>query len=264
MHFLASGLLLSSLAAGERLLHDAFKTPRSEVDSVPTVEVLESKPSSKSPLKHRAVKISRWENGYEMSIEYPVLMAAHSQAVPPKGLGAVNKQIAAFINEQKHEFWEADYREANPALFSCEYELSLLTPKFASIRFCFGVPGGAHPNTYLKTLTFDLEDAHQISLAELFTDEVPYNFISDYCRKDLKNQLEPIGEGGAIETGTDPDPSNFNNFLLTGDGLEVCFDTYQVASYAAGQQRVRIPYSALMPFIQDSPLVASGLLEVVQ
>lgn len=261
MHVLASGLLLSSMAAGERLLHGAFSTLPSQPPASPAAEASPQKMPA-CELVDRAVKKNVHERGFDIDLEYPILVTASSHMSPPRGLNTVNKQIAEFVMEQKQEFLNSEsYAEGNPPFFSCDYQVALLTPSIVSIRLCFGVPGGAHPNSYLKTLTYDLQSGRKLSLEEFFGRKVPYKFLSGYCADALKDQLGVCADEPTIETGTDPDPSNYSNYLVTDDGLEICFDAYQVASYAEGQQSVTIPYKVLEPFMKDSPVIAAGLLQ---
>ncbi|MCX6724297.1 MAG: RsiV family protein, partial [Candidatus Staskawiczbacteria bacterium] len=69
---------------------------------------------------------------------------------------------------------------------------------------------------------------------------------SDYCIKDLKNQMT---ENGAIDMsgdewlkeGAGPKPENFSVFLINKNNITFYFGDYQVAAYAAGDFTVVMP-----------------------
>jgi hypothetical protein len=48
-----------------------------------------------------------------------------------------------------------------------------------------------------------------------------------------------------IETGTTPDPNNFQIFYFEGDYLVIVFPPYQVGPWVLGTQTIRIPRSEL-------------------
>lgn len=58
-----------------------------------------------------------------------------------------------------------------------------------------------------------------------------------------------------IERGAAPDLKNYNSWTISKKGIEITFDPYQVAAYAAGPQHVSAPYSALKGIIKpDGPV----------
>ena len=70
--------------------------------------------------------------------------------------------------------------------------------------------------------------------------------ITDYCRKDLTQQIKDRSGGeegeGWVETGTDPNnPDNFSTFLINKDSITFYFPQYQVAAYALGSFEVVMP-----------------------
>jgi hypothetical protein len=121
--------------------------------------------------------------------------------------------------------------------------------------------GAAHPNSYSETVNFDLRNGKLLKLADLFQPGSKYlQTISAYCIADLKKQGKQKGPDSMldddwIERGAGPDAENYGSWTVGKKGLEITFDSYQVAAYAAGPQHVLVPYSALKDLIKtDGPL----------
>jgi hypothetical protein len=100
-----------------------------------------------------------------------------------------------------------------------------------------------------------------LKLADLFKPGAKYlQTISSYSIKDLKSQSKAQGADSmltdqTIADGAGPDLKNFKSWTITKKGLAISFDSYQVAPYVAGPQRVVIPYSALKDIIKpDGPV----------
>ncbi|HWW75520.1 MAG TPA: RsiV family protein, partial [Pyrinomonadaceae bacterium] len=58
-----------------------------------------------------------------------------------------------------------------------------------------------------------------------------------------------------IRAGAEPKAENYENWTITPRGLVVTFDYYQLGSYAAGAQKIILPYAELKDVIKpDGPL----------
>jgi len=107
--------------------------------------------------------------------------------------------------------------------------------------------GAAHPGSYSITLNYDIAQGRELALADLFLPSSNYlEAISTYCIAELSKQ--PFFEGPFAE-GAQPTPENYRNWNIATDGLMITFDEYQVAPYAAGPQKVTIPYHELQGLI---------------
>lgn len=117
---------------------------------------------------------------------------------------------------------------------------------YQSFRFDISTyTGGAHPNTVSHTLTFNMNTYQQLALADLFTPETNFlKTLSTLSRESLKKQLDD-SQVDMIDSGTEPSENNFHSWTLDGDNLNLHFDPYQVAPYAAGPQTVSIKLSDL-------------------
>jgi len=112
--------------------------------------------------------------------------------------------------------------------------------------------GAAHPFSYSKTITYDLNTRQAVGLDQVFTAGSDWlNTVSTLCINDLTAK-------GVYEfpEGASPTPDNYSRWVITPGGLVIYFDPYQVAAYAAGPQQVTIPYTALAEYIASPGLIA--------
>ena len=115
--------------------------------------------------------------------------------------------------------------------------------------FSFYADGAAHPGLNSQTLNYDLGQGKELALADLFLPNANYlEEISKYCIAELSKQ--PFFDGPFSE-GAQPTLENYRNWNITPDGLVITFDEYQVAPYAAGPQKVIVPYNELQAVINS-------------
>src|SRR5215212_6247672 len=113
--------------------------------------------------------------------------------------------------------------------------------------FSFYSDGAAHPGLYSLTLNYDLGQGKELALADLFLPSSNYlEVIANDCIAELS--MQPFFEAPFSE-GAQPTPENYRNWNITTEGLMITFDEYQVAPYAAGPQKVTVPYSELRAVI---------------
>lgn len=136
------------------------------------------------------------------------------------------------------------------------------TPTESLLSISFGVDwysaGAAHPNSYSRTLNYDLDNGTVLALADLFKPEAQFlEALSAYSVKVLTEKGMLMFPDGA-----EPTEDNYKNWTLTLDGLLITFDDYQVAPHVAGSQQVVIPYAELTDLINPDgvlgPLVTRG------
>lgn len=138
---------------------------------------------------------------------------------------------------------------------SFDFHYELISPagnQIVSLKLTFEgfTSGQAHPYHYTITVNYDLEQAKDLTLDQLFTPGADYlQLISDYCKTQLA--ARDIGFQDVFTQGADPHPDNYKNWNISADGLVITFDEYQVAPYAAGPQTVVVPYSVLNQVIQN-------------
>jgi hypothetical protein len=117
--------------------------------------------------------------------------------------------------------------------------------------------GGAHPNGYYMTFTFD-HDGKKVELADLFTPGARYldalsarSFDLVYAELQKRLGYPPSHDDiDWIRMGTAPSPDALQFFYIDGENLVLIFPPYQVAAYAYGTVEARIPISSLATFIR--------------
>lgn len=117
--------------------------------------------------------------------------------------------------------------------------------------------GGAHPNGFFKTITFDAT-GNEVTLENLFKPDARYlDVLSAKSKvlvtKELENRLgQKVDESieDWVRMGTAPSPEALQFFYLDGTNLVILFPRYQVAAYAAGDFEARIPLSELSDILK--------------
>jgi hypothetical protein len=195
---------------------------------------------------------------YHVSVNYPQIVNYKDSRVQDK----INSIIQTEINKSADDFIKEmqDWDLTNiPADFGSDFDcnFSVFYSQDDIFSFAFEIftyyAGAAHPYSYSECMNLDLERVKVIDFAMMFRDEnAGLKKISDYCFNDLKKQSkkEDFGfDDEWVKEGTKPDVKNYENTGIESDGLLVIFNPYQAASYAAGPQTVKIPYSELKDFI---------------
>lgn len=176
----------------------------------------------------------------------------------------VNKQIKDFIDQQITEF-KKEVPEINEGSINQQNSLYInytntsLYNKGGIQSFKFDIStytGGAHPNTFSHTFTFEMSSGNLVNLSDIFTKNSNYlSELSKITSEDLKTQLikndSPDFIAETIEMGTEPTEENFRNWVFDNNYLTIHFDPYQVASYAEGPQMVNIPLIDLSDILNN-------------
>lgn len=110
---------------------------------------------------------------------------------------------------------------------------------------CFLDTGGAHPNTYMETISFD-KDKNRLFTIDSFT-KINADILSEFSelsRKKLAKNKELVDSNiwNMVLEGTSPIKNNFRNFAFSEQGIVLFFERYQIAPYSYGSYQVIIPY----------------------
>jgi hypothetical protein len=186
---------------------------------------------------------------YEMQVRAPYLEGAAGARVE-----AFNQAVDAFVESVVKSF-KRSAQEAEAAALPVtqgsslylDYMVTGLVNGVLSVRLEaeFYTAGAAHPGHYSYTINYDVEAGKLLVLSDLFKPGADYlKTIADYCVQDLNKRATL-----AFVEGAQPKAENYGRWNLQPDGLVIIFAEYQVAPYAAGQQVVLIPYSALREVI---------------
>jgi Protein of unknown function (DUF3298)/Deacetylase PdaC len=222
-------------------------------------------------LTAKQIKETNKKINYQINAEYPQATGSldtrfdkfnqEAKVVVTKRVSEFKKQTEAIVIDQAAQpAAEAspDSSQTTPAnTLDIGYDVALAKDDLISVRFDVGSysAGAAHPNSFSAVLNYDVANGKVLKLADLFTTGAKYlPVLSAYCVKELKAK-GTLPDADQIQRGAGPNPRNYENWNITKKGLEITFDAYQVGSYAAGAQKVVVPYSALKDLIRvDGPL----------
>lgn len=207
-----------------------------------------------------ALQTTPWQESgtpfeYSIKADIPVLVGSRDPRVQNFNVemkAVVDDAIATFKQNLSGLMPAPD---SPPSTFEMHY--SLLSPPGDLLSLKFEVQtyyaGAAHPGDISRTVTYDLENGRDLSLADLFVPDSDYlGSLAEYCIAQLGTR--DIGFQG-FELGATATSQNYRNWNITAEGLMITFDEYQVAPYAAGPQTVIVPYSELAPLTRpDGPL----------
>lgn len=190
---------------------------------------------------------------YTITVDIPQLSGSMDGRVL-----SFNSQMVTLVYEDIDAFKEnLDLlsSEALPGTSTLDITWEQLAPEGELLSLKFDVSfytGGAHPGSYSRTATYDIEEGFMLSLSDLFQPGMDHLFpLSSYCLEELR--ASEIGSA-LFEDGASPTAENYGRWNVTADGLLITFDVYQVAAYAAGPQQVLVPWNDLRAIIDpDGP-----------
>lgn len=181
----------------------------------------------------------------EMRVNYPVEFAARNQSI--------ESEVDAFVRDQREALLSMGADTLYPIGRQIEYFLHIDSETFqhsdsiVSVLFTISTyTGGAHPNSFYETMTFDLDGGYELSFSQIFPPETdPLATIVPIVQAALTEKLGPDAPEDMLLAGSSMDSANYQNFVLTPDSVIFYFDPYQVAPYVFGPQQVEIPLSEL-------------------
>ena len=204
---------------------------------------------------------------YEITTEYPELSGVDAattanfnqivKKIVNDSIGDFKKNIADYTTPEDLK----RYKETGISLYDeVSYDVELANDDVISLIFTdANYLGGAHGGATTTTLNFDLKNNRQLKLADIFEPDANYlKTLSDLSRADLrvKLQQDDMIVDEMLNDGTTQKMENFQSWNLTKKGLQINFDAYQVAPYAAGANEVVIPYSKLQNILRKDGVTA--------
>ncbi|MFC1514934.1 DUF3298 domain-containing protein [Candidatus Omnitrophota bacterium] len=202
---------------------------------------------------YETVVFEKVGSSYVVDVKYPKITDTR---LPPETRQKANDEIEKFVHSifdsdletfiANEPMWEKEGLEKIAGRDSdfIEFEVVYLDTDRISIyfdKYSYGI-GAAHGLTHLYGFNYDLKNLKTIKLEDIFEPEADYlKQISDYCFADLDKRLDPPW----FSEGVVPDTENFKDFAISKDSLIIYFSDYQVACYAAGTQKVEIPFQSL-------------------
>ena len=105
--------------------------------------------------------------------------------------------------------------------------------------------GGAHPSTWYKSFTYDVERARPVTFDTLFAPNTkPLDAIFPIVQRTLESET---GLAGSISPGDGHDPARYQNFAVTDDAVIFFFGRAELLPSYAGETSVRVPRNAIPP-----------------
>lgn len=154
------------------------------------------------------------------------------------------KKNGNYANLTPEDIEMQGFNDGRKHTLDIEY-LTTASPRTLSYIYSIYVDtGGAHPNLYFKTFTFDERTGSHLTLADLFTG----NYLAELSRVSRAKLPDVIGEYADTEyiaEGTTPEEQNFETFFFDGEHFVLLFPPYQVGPYALGPVTLRIPATDL-------------------
>lgn len=163
----------------------------------------------------------------------------------------VNITIKDFITETQTGFMKELSEDANtPAdapgktSLNINYSIPFESKDVQSIQFNVSIfhRGAAHPSNTIRVLNFI--KGKPVQLGDLFVPGSDYlSVIAKYSSKAIT--AKDISDENWIKDGTKPTLENYSTWCFSKKGISIIFNTYQVAAYVYGEQRVEIPLSLI-------------------
>jgi len=171
--------------------------------------------------------------GYSLHVDYPVDFP-DAQAV----FDYVQQTRDGFLNVAQMPDLRLMPYELDTT--STQYASSVPPRKTRSVVFkTYQGVGGAHPTTFYKAFTWDLDQQKPVTIDTLFKPaSKPFPVILPLVQAEVDKQL---GQQVTIEPGDGLDPSKYENFAVTDDSLIFFFSQGDILPEAAGALQVAIP-----------------------
>lgn len=139
------------------------------------------------------------------------------------------------------------------------YTVHLLTPNLASLSIeTYQYTGGAHGNPGIQAVTLDLATGQKLALGDVIKHDQLQSVMKTAYAEVLKTYEDGLFEAArteinALVNDTSVMPveeqmekfGSANNFFLTGDGMMLFWNVYEITPYAAGQPMAFIKWSDL-------------------
>jgi Protein of unknown function (DUF3298)/Deacetylase PdaC len=224
--------------------------------------------SGAADVSSKSIKENNKKLVYEIDAQYPQITGVANENFEKfnqVARGVVVKQVSEFRKDVAPKPDEEPRPENSMGSdLSITYEIMLAQDDLVSVTFLISsyYQGAAHPNSFSEVINYDLKNAKILKLADLFQPGAKYlQSISSYCIADLKKQNNTKGPDGllddsSITSGASASPKNYRSWTITKSGLGINFDPYQVGPYAAGDQFVTVPYSAIKDLINPEGPIA--------
>ncbi len=186
---------------------------------------------------------------YDIATNYPITTSLTGTANGP-ALALIRNFIGQTIQQFKNSF--TAFAQGRKSALQITYLIGSSINTLSYIFTIYENIGGTH-SMFFHTFVFDTTTGQNLSLADLFRPGAHYlDILSQISRAELPTV---IGIGttdlATITSGTKPYEKNFSDFFFDNNDFVLLFPPYQVASYAAGPQTLRIPLQKLSSILKS-------------
>jgi hypothetical protein len=165
-----------------------------------------------------------------LNVTYPAYNNLYADSVISVFAKGLVKEFRSFTGDERiSENWSNEMQVSYEEYFT---EQGIVSVIFNIYQFT----GGAHGNTFLKSINLNSENNKTLYLKD-FVPQADFKNLQSIIRKKLADELdfdEFIDEGTAKW-------SDFSSFAVTDTDIIFWFSPYQVAPYSYGVQKVIIP-----------------------
>jgi len=172
---------------------------------------------------------------YAMDIAFP-LDYPDTQAI----IGYLTQTRDGFVNvAQTPDIRNVSHRlEVTAEPYRSERTRSVVLTLFEDV-------GGAHPTTWYKSFTYDIERGRPVTFDTLFApDTQPLDAIFPIVQRSLEPKT---GLAAGISPGDGRDPRHYQNFAVTDDAVIFFFGRGELLPSYAGESSVTVPRNAIPP-----------------
>lgn len=189
------------------------------------------------------------------NISYPILGGMASSGVQGAINSAIYDAVVGYVASFEKELQNVAPSTTSPgggnvssqSQISGSFTKVLVDSHYVSFKFLIATyaVAAASPTMEAESLNFDLATGKLMSLSDLFSGSTYLNTLASLARSAIASQLGPNANQAFINSGTQPNASNFAGWNLAGTGLELTFSQGDVAPMASGVISVDIPLSQL-------------------
>ncbi|MFY3790575.1 DUF3298 and DUF4163 domain-containing protein [Ureibacillus sp. MALMAid1270] len=153
------------------------------------------------------------------------------------------------LKEQMEKFKEEDKEHCKEFPYSCEYSYNTRFKvkfnqdgKLSILVYDATYTGGAHGLEGVTGFNFNTQTGERYTLKDIISDESKFASITQFVKNYIKEHQDLFFSEEMI---ADFAVSNDTQFYFTESGIDLIFQQYDVAPYAAGHPTISIPSSEL-------------------
>src|ERR1051325_1511510 len=190
-----------------------------------------------------------------VGVSYPQIISSEPLSAGAQGF---NRRILAMVQKEIAEFQPIDGKGA----FDANYNVLLGTNDLISVELAvYYDGGGAHPNNYFKSLTYDLTASKELKFENLFKPGSDYDSaIAKFAVADIDRRADALEQDDARRENRAPNKrdepivsinqlTELSGFGLTPKGLVIYFDFPHVFAVF---DKTFVPYSVVKQYLRPN------------